>query len=188
MIWIFPRLFCQKNIELSWIVTKPYFSTGGTWCWLNLLGIFRMISTRNSLQWRHNKLGGVSNPRRLECLLNRLFRRRSVTSKIRIAGLCAGNLPVTGEFPARRTSNAEKVSIWWSHHVLSKIKSLFYPLQYIYRQNPNLVITEPSTISYKLRYPDDAILNDRRDFTKCCTLQVLNLKQVSICSKCNFIL
>ena len=30
-----------------------------------------------SLQWRHNKRHGVSNQRRLDCLLNRLFRRTS---------------------------------------------------------------------------------------------------------------
>ena len=30
--------------------------------------------------------------------------------------LCAGNSPVTGEFPAQRASNAENVSIWWRHH------------------------------------------------------------------------
>ena len=29
---------------------------------------------------------------------------------------CAGNSPVTGEFPAQRASNAENVSIWWRHH------------------------------------------------------------------------
>ena len=28
-------------------------------------------------QWRHNERDGVSNQRRLDCLLNRLFRRRS---------------------------------------------------------------------------------------------------------------
>ena len=28
----------------------------------------------------------------------------------------AGNLPVTGEFPAQMASNAENVSIWWRHH------------------------------------------------------------------------
>ena len=51
------------------------------------------------------------------CLLNRWFRRRSKkTSKLRVTGLCAGNSPVTGEFPAQMTSNAEKVSIWWRHH------------------------------------------------------------------------
>ena len=31
--------------------------------------------------------------------------------------LCAGNSPVTGEFPAQKTSNAENASIWWRHHV-----------------------------------------------------------------------
>ena len=38
-------------------------------------------------------------------------------SKLRVTGLCAGNSPVTGEFPAQRASNAENVSIWWSHRV-----------------------------------------------------------------------
>ena len=36
--------------------------------------------------------------------------------KARVTGLCAGNSPVTGEFPAQRASNAEKFSIWWRHH------------------------------------------------------------------------
>ena len=49
---------------------------------------------------------------------SRLFRRRSKkTSKFRVTGLCEGNSPVTGEFPAQRASNAENVSIWWRHHV-----------------------------------------------------------------------
>ena len=39
------------------------------------------------------------------------------TSKLRVTGLCVGNLPGTGEFPAQMTSNAENVSIWWRHHV-----------------------------------------------------------------------
>ena len=38
------------------------------------------------------------------------------TSKLRVTGLCAGNSPVTGEFPAQRASKAENVSIWWRHH------------------------------------------------------------------------
>ena len=43
---------------------------------------------------------GVSNHRRLDCLLNRFFRFRSKkTSKLRVNGLCEGNSPVTGEFP-----------------------------------------------------------------------------------------
>ena len=51
-------------------------------------------------------------------LLNRLFRHYSKkTSKLRVTGFCAGNPPVTGEFPAQMASNAENVSIWWRHHV-----------------------------------------------------------------------
>ena len=37
-------------------------------------------------------------------------------SKLRVTGLCAGNAPGTGEFPAQVASNAENVSIWWRHH------------------------------------------------------------------------
>ena len=38
-----------------------------------------------TLQWRHNGLDGVSNHRRLDCLFNRLFKRRSnKTSTLRI--------------------------------------------------------------------------------------------------------
>ena len=72
------------------------------------------------LQWRHNGCDGVSNHQPLDCLLNRLFRRISKkTSKLRVTGLCAGNSPVTGEFPAEMASNAENVSIWWRHHALN---------------------------------------------------------------------
>ena len=71
-----------------------------------------------ALQWRHNGRDDVSNHRLHDYLLNRLFRHRSKkTSKLRVAGFCAGNSPVTGEFPAQRASNAENVSIWWRHHV-----------------------------------------------------------------------
>ena len=38
------------------------------------------------------------------------------TSELRITGLCAGNSPVTSEFPAQMASNAANVSIWWRHH------------------------------------------------------------------------
>ena len=37
-------------------------------------------------------------------------------SKLRITGICGGNSPVTGEFPAQRASNVENISIWWRHH------------------------------------------------------------------------
>ena len=48
--------------------------------------------------------------------LNRLFDTDKKTPKLRVTGLCAGNSPEAGEFPAQMASNAENVSIWWRHH------------------------------------------------------------------------
>ena len=46
------------------------------------------------LQWRHDKNDGVSNHQLHHCLLNLLVGCRSKkTSKLRVAGLCAGNSP-----------------------------------------------------------------------------------------------
>ena len=59
-----------------------------------------MIDGHNALQRRHNERDGVSKHQRHDCLLKRLFRRRSKkTSKLRVTGLC--------EFPTQRASNAE---------------------------------------------------------------------------------
>ena len=70
-----------------------------------------------TLQWRHNGRDGVSNNQPHDCLLNHLSRHRSKkTSKLCVTGLCVGNSPVNGEFPAQRASNAENVSmsLWYS--------------------------------------------------------------------------
>ena len=69
-----------------------------------------------STLWCHNERDSVWNPQPHDCLLSRLFRhRRKKTSKLCVTGLCEGNSPVTGEFPAQRASNAENVPIWWRH-------------------------------------------------------------------------
>ena len=74
-----------------------------------------------SLQWRHNGHDGFSNHQPDHCLFNRLFGCRwKKTSKLRVTGLCAGNSPGTGEFPAEMASNEENISIWWRHHGSSK--------------------------------------------------------------------
>ena len=79
-----------------------------------------------SLRWRHNDHAGVSNHQPHGCLLNRLYRRTSKkTSKLRVTGLCAGNSPGTGEFPAQMASYAENVSIWWRHHGWPRPMSLY---------------------------------------------------------------
>ena len=70
-----------------------------------------------TVQWRHNERDVASNHRCLDCLLNRLFMRKSKkTLKPPVTGLGEGNPPVTDGLPSRRTSNAENVSIWWRHH------------------------------------------------------------------------
>ena len=81
-----------------------------------------------SLRWRHNGLESVSNHQPHDCLLNCSFGCRSKkTSKLRVTGLCVGNSPVTGEFPAQMASNAENVSIWWRHHVYGITQREQYP-------------------------------------------------------------
>ena len=94
-------------------------STSGCWNrshWVDAC----IVHAQMPLRWRHNGRHSVSNHQPHDCFLNRLFRRRSKkTSKLRVTGLCAGNSPGTGEFPAQMASNTEKVSIWWRHHGMS---------------------------------------------------------------------
>ena len=78
-----------------------------------------------SLRWRHNGRDGVSNHQPHDCLLNRLFGRRSKkTSKLRVTGLCLWNSLGTGEFPSQMASNAENVSIWWRHDITMTVLAL----------------------------------------------------------------
>ena len=92
-----------------------------------------IVYTFVTLHWRHNERDGVSNHQPHDCLLNCLFRRRSKkTSKFRVTGLCAGNSPVTGEFPARIASNAENVSIWWRHHGTIQFHQTNYYINIVY--------------------------------------------------------
>ena len=54
--------------------------------------------------------------------------QRKHQSSMRVTGLCKGNSPGTGEFPAQRASNAENVSIWWRHHEHFKFLGINYKL------------------------------------------------------------
>ena len=79
-----------------------------------------------TLQWCYNERTVISNQQPHDCLLNRLFGRISKKpSKLRVTGLCAGNSPVIGEFPAQKASNAENVSIWWRHHHMTRMICCF---------------------------------------------------------------
>ena len=85
-----------------------------------------------TLQWRHNGHDSVSNHQPDDCVLNRLFRRRSKkTTKLRVTGLCAGNSPGTSEFPSQMASNAENVSIWWRHHELQQCHIIGWVVMYL---------------------------------------------------------
>ena len=87
---------------------------GASWC-CQLHRVVKSMPT--TLRWRHNGHDSVSNHQPHDCLLNLLFWRRSKkTSKLCVTGLCMGNSPGTGEFPAQMASYAENVSIWWRHH------------------------------------------------------------------------
>ena len=95
----YPKSTSRRTRSMSWLLMP------------------RLLTSPGYIQWRHNGRNSVSNHQPHDCLLNRLFRRRSKkTSKLRVTGLCAGNSPVTGEFPAQMASNAENASIWWRHH------------------------------------------------------------------------
>ena len=112
------------NLQLYWshLTRNILISTQETLIfWEN--GLFN----GSALQWRHNKRDGVSTHQPHDCLLNHLFRCKSKkTPKLRVTGLCDGNLPLTGEFPAQRASNAENVSIWWRHHVYHSLDMIAY--------------------------------------------------------------
>ena len=125
-------------VEVPCIITRtdprPASRAGVHWSYLhhhvsNGHGIQFTQITRSCLQplqWRYNGRDSFSNHQSHDCLLNRLSRRRSnKTSKLRVTGLCAGNSPGTGEFPAQMASNAQNVFIWWRHHERRMISITF---------------------------------------------------------------
>ena len=96
------------------LITYVYVIVYAPLCWSNVRPVMSRTWAQHrwTLQWRHNGRDGVSNHQSHDCLLNGLFRRRSKkTSKLRVTGLCEGNSPGTGEFPAQMASNAENSSI-----------------------------------------------------------------------------
>ena len=97
ILWVF------RSVMRSVYRPVPYHEKART-ARLILVGcIVSEINNAIMSKQRHNERDGVSNHRLLDCLLNRLFRRRSKkTSKLRFTTLCEGNSPVAGAFPAQR--------------------------------------------------------------------------------------
>ena len=84
--WLGAVQATSHYLNLWWLVYWRIYASLDelTQCWFSwpLLGTFQLL---------HNEYDGVSNHRRIDCLLNRLFRRRSKkTSKLRVTGLCEG--------------------------------------------------------------------------------------------------
>ena len=98
---------CRNSLQTRW--------------WKSMLWLYLVRIWHTKYMGHYNDVmmsAMASQINSLTILYNRLFRRRSEkTSKLRVTGLCAGNPPVTGEFPAQMASNAENVSIWRRHHV-----------------------------------------------------------------------
>ena len=77
-------------VHVSWINKRGWHIVQAHWHYIP------RICKQFSLQWRHNERHDISNHRRLDCLFNRVFRRRSTkTSKLHVTGLCEGNPPMT---------------------------------------------------------------------------------------------
>ena len=96
----------QDNLEVEEHQFRDYDTPQGLW----------------SLQWRHNIRDSVSNHQPHDCLLNRLFRRRSKkTSKLRASGLCAGNSPHKCAVTRKRFP-FDDVTMWILHWMLSTNK------------------------------------------------------------------
>ena len=121
--WYIRCVTLAQTLSLTWQISIKIFR-------IDILCLHgRATCMSASLRWRHNERDSVSNHQPHDCLLSRLFRRRSKkTSKLCVTGLCVGNSPGTGEFPAQLASYAENVSIWWRHHVFGVPHSLILVL------------------------------------------------------------
>ena len=103
-IWACERLSIHKALHIDvWEMAISHCS-GWRW-WANAKWCqhgARIHIQKYPLHWHHIGQDSVSNHQPHNCLLNRLFRRRSKkTSQLRVTGLCVGNSPGTGEFPAQ---------------------------------------------------------------------------------------
>ena len=132
-VWVYScRWWYNETVAQTYNINLRY--NGGSSSLSFSLYVYRSCTLLVTLQWRHNGPDGVSNHQPHDCSLNGLFRRRSKkTSKLRVTGLCAGDSPVTGEFPTQRASNKENVSIRWRHPELCGIKLAVRPF-YVFKQ------------------------------------------------------
>ena len=92
---------------------------------------------KNTVWWRNNGHNSISN-HCLRIVYSTIYSDADERkpSKLRVTGLCAGNSPGTGEFPAQMACNAENVSIWWRHHDPHILQSMPWLLMTWWYQEP----------------------------------------------------
>ena len=82
-------MFNKSSAMIAWLNSASFSKKIMRSFNLGILFPWRRILEFVSLHWRHNERHGVSNHQPNDCLLNRIFRRRSnKTSKLRVTGLC----------------------------------------------------------------------------------------------------
>ena len=119
MVVIWPTFHLYISLQLQ--ETKVWFEKSLLWLISFVTWVFFIINLLLPLHWRHNGHDDVSNHQPYHCLLNRLFWRRSKkTSKLRVTGLCAGNSPETGEFPAQMSNDAGIFHLMTSSWILQQ--------------------------------------------------------------------
>ena len=97
--------------------------------------------------------------------------RSKKTSKFRVTGLCAGNSPVTGEFPTQRASIAENVSIWWRHderpsrNLTQRLSLEMRALTLRTTPRPN--VTSPATVRWSNSSRSGMLAKRRRNSFTC---------------------
>ena len=111
------RLNQSKWTFSAWIAEGARYVYSRVCEWLTRRDNMEDWSHRNFvaisiLQWRHNERY-VSQITRLRIVYSTVYSSALLTT-------CAGNSPVTGEFPEQMGSNAENVPISWRHYHLRK--------------------------------------------------------------------
>ena len=140
--------FWRNSVEnFSWWL---YFKISDVfeclWRCIGLYGWLFIFKWSHTLHWRYNERHSVSNHGPLDCLLNRMSRRRwKKIPKLRVTGLCDGIPPVTGDphkgpvtrkmFPlddviVRMQCNCAVLSKWLTTQVLGQCFHIFCPRKY----------------------------------------------------------
>ena len=148
--WLLHRA-CRRIYVVFRTKTSGFFFTSSV-----RIAFMWNIIDHISLLWRHNELDSVSNHQPYDCLLNRLFRRRSnKTSKLRVTGLCVGNSPGPVNSP-HKGPVTRKMFPFDDVIMLSKHLTLFQRL--LLSHCSNIVCLHATYVCRVLPYPVTSLL------------------------------